>query len=64
MSYCSFVTQDCHTELMQNKFAAVINQKLIWPRLVWVKSTISTKNTPSFVKSKRWPKIPQILIMK
>ena len=30
MSYRSFVTQDFHTELMQNKFAAVINQKLVY----------------------------------
>ena len=52
MSYLSFVTQDFHSELMQNKFAAVINQKLvyIWLKLVWVESTISTTNTPSFVK--------------
>jgi len=30
MSYRSFVTQDFHTELMQIKFAAVINQKLVY----------------------------------
>ena len=29
MSYCPFVTQDFHTELMKNKFVAVINQKLV-----------------------------------
>ena len=30
MSYRSFVTQDFHTKLTQNKFAAVINQKLVY----------------------------------
>ena len=48
MSYHSFVTQDFHTELMHNKFTAVINQKLVY--MVWVEATISTANTPSFLK--------------
>ena len=30
MSFRSFVTQDFHTELMQNKFVAVINRKLVY----------------------------------